>query len=168
MDSGDEVQEIHGIDVGSLAQIRGRIDARRLDVALDLLGHRGQPVHVQNLPADFLLVFRDVDVRIDLLGPEVVHDLHGPLAEDVALEDVGERRLRVHREHQHLLALARDIRIAGYYWSPEFLAAELPSIGLDRRSRISMRRRSLPSPPPPSVILSRVSISCAPESGRML
>ena len=33
VDSGDEVQEIHGIDVESLAQIRGRIDARRLDVA---------------------------------------------------------------------------------------------------------------------------------------
>jgi hypothetical protein len=108
VDSGDEVQEIHGIDVESLAQIRGRIDARRLDVALDLLGHRGQPVHVQNLPADFLLVFRDVDVRIDLLGPEVVHDLHGPLSEDVTLGDVGERRLAVHGEHEYLLALARE------------------------------------------------------------
>ena len=102
MTEGDEIVDVvvvvalhDDVDDGveHCALFHRRLGARRLDVALDLLGHGGQPVHVQDLLADLLLVLPDVAVRVDLLGPEVVHDLHGPLAEDVALEDVGERRL---------------------------------------------------------------------------
>jgi hypothetical protein len=57
------------------ALLHRRLRARRLDVVLDLLRHCWHPVHVQDFLPDFLLVFPNVAVRVDLLGPEVFHDL---------------------------------------------------------------------------------------------
>ena len=52
-------------------------------------------------------------VRVDLLGPEVVHDLDGSLAEEVLLEDVGQRRLGVHGKDQDLVALLGQVVAGG-------------------------------------------------------
>jgi len=85
--------------------LHGGLGGGRLDVGLDLFGQLLKAVHLPDLAADFVLVGLDAPVRVDLLGPEVVHDLHGPLAEDVLLEDVGQRRLGVHGKDQHPVAL---------------------------------------------------------------
>src|SRR5665811_151576 len=37
VDRGDEVQEIHGVDVQGFAQVRGRIDARQIDFRSDIV-----------------------------------------------------------------------------------------------------------------------------------
>jgi len=47
-------------------------------------------------------------VGVNLLGVEVLHDLHRALAEDVLLEDVAQRSLRVHGEQQHFMAVLRQ------------------------------------------------------------
>jgi hypothetical protein len=57
--------------------------------------------------ADFVLIGFDVLVGIDLLRPQILHDLHGALAEDILLEDIGETGLWIHRKDQHFLALLR-------------------------------------------------------------
>ena len=57
----------------------------------------------QDFLADLFLVLPDVLVGVNLLGEQVGHDLHRPLAKDVALEDVGERGLGVYGEDQHLV-----------------------------------------------------------------
>ena len=44
-------------------------------------------------------------VRVDLLGPQIVHDLDRAFAEDVLLEDVRQACLGIHREDEDLLAL---------------------------------------------------------------
>jgi hypothetical protein len=80
---------------------------------LDLLRHLRDPVHVGDLLPDLVLVVLDVAVGVDLLGVEVVHHLHRALAEDVFLEDVAQRRLRVHRKHQHLVSLLRQPECGG-------------------------------------------------------
>jgi hypothetical protein len=79
-----------------------------LDVVLDLVGDLVQAVHVEDLSPDLVLIVSDVLVGVDLLRPQVVDDLHGALAEDVALEDVGQTRLRVHRENEDIVALLRE------------------------------------------------------------
>ena len=66
------------------------------DIVVNLFGDLVEAVHVENLLPDLRLVVPDPLVGVHLLGPEVLHDRHGPLAEDVPLEDVGEARLRVH------------------------------------------------------------------------
>jgi hypothetical protein len=85
------------------ALLHRRLGAGGLDVVLDLVGHLVQRVHVEDLLADLVLVVLDAAVGVDLLRPQVVDDLDRPLAEDVPLEDVGEARLGVHGEHQHLV-----------------------------------------------------------------
>src|SRR5213076_3030092 len=74
-------------------------------VVVDLLRHLLEPVHVEDLLPDLLLVILDPPVGVDLLRPEVLHDRHRPLAEDVPLEDVRETRLWIDREQQDALAL---------------------------------------------------------------
>ena len=44
-------------------------------------------------------------VGVDLLGPQVVHDLDRALPEDVALKDVRQAGLRIHGENQDAMAL---------------------------------------------------------------
>ncbi len=96
----------HRVEDGAL--LHRRFGARRLDVVLDLLGDRVEAVHVEDLLADLVLVGLDVRVSIDLLGPEVFHDLDRPFAEDILLEDVREAGLRINREDQDALALASE------------------------------------------------------------
>src|SRR2546427_2172483 len=78
------------------------------DVVVDLLRHLLEPVHVEDLLPDLLLVVLDPPVGVDLLRPEVLHDRHGSLAEDVPLEDIRETRLRIDREQQDAFALLRE------------------------------------------------------------
>ena len=70
-------------------------------------------VHVEDLLADLLLVGPDALVGVHLLGEEVGHDLDRALAEDVALEDVAQRGLGVHREDQHPVALLGQVVAGG-------------------------------------------------------
>jgi hypothetical protein len=93
----------HGVEDGAL--LHGRFSRGGLDVMLDLLWHFIQAVHVQDLVANFVLVFLDVVVGVNLLGEEIGHDLHRPLAEDVTLKDVGQRGLRVYGEDEDLVPL---------------------------------------------------------------
>jgi hypothetical protein len=58
------------------------------------------------------LIGLDALIGVDLLGPEIVHDLDRPLAEDVLFKDVGQRRLGVHRKDQDPVALFGQI-VAG-------------------------------------------------------
>src|SRR5207249_711918 len=62
-------------------------------------------VHLPDLGPHLVLVFADVAVRVDLLGPQVVHDLDRALPEYVELEDVRQARLWIDAEDQHPLAL---------------------------------------------------------------
>ncbi len=93
----------HGVEDGAL--LHRRLGGGRLDVVLDLRGHLIQAIHVQDLAPDLLLILLDPAISVDLLGPEVGHDLHRALAEDVPLEDVREAGLGVDGEDQHLIAL---------------------------------------------------------------
>ena len=88
--------------------LHGGLGRGRLDVLLDLVRHLLHPVHVQDLLTDLALVLMDVAVSVDLLGVEVVDDLHRPLAEDVLLENVAQRGLRIHGEDQHLVPVLRQ------------------------------------------------------------
>ena len=97
MAEGDEVIDVVVV-VALVDDVDDRVEDRRLlyrrlcrgcrDVVLDLGRDLGEPVHVADLLADLVLVFLDVPVGVDLLGPQVVGDLHRALAEDVLLEDV--------------------------------------------------------------------------------
>src|SRR5262249_46186628 len=94
--------------VEDCALLHGGLRGGRGDVVVDLLRHPLEAVHVEDLLADLLLVVFDAPVGVDFLRPEVVHDRHGALAEDVLLEDVRQARLRIDREQQDALALARE------------------------------------------------------------
>jgi len=82
------------------ALLHGWLGSGGLDIILDLFRHLLQAVHVQDLLPDFILVFLDSLVSIDLLGVEVGHDLDRPLAKDVSLKDVREGGLGVHGKDQ--------------------------------------------------------------------
>src|SRR6266508_4922223 len=87
----------------ALSSMAGSAEAAA--VVLDLIGHPVDLVYLEDLAPDLVLVLLDVRVGVDLLGPQVGRDLNRPLAEDVALEDVGQAGLGVDREHQHPVAL---------------------------------------------------------------
>src|SRR5581483_2883316 len=94
----------HRIEDGTL--LHRWLGRRRLDVLLDLLRNLLEAVHIQDLLPDLVLVGLDAAVGIDLLSPEVFGYLDRPLAEKILLEDVGEARLRIDREDEHLVPLA--------------------------------------------------------------
>src|SRR5438105_6789449 len=86
----------------------GRFGAGRLDVVFDFLRHLREAIQVEDLLANLVLICLDVTIRVDLLGPKVVHNLDGPFAEDILLKDIRQTRLRIDRKYEYLLALLRE------------------------------------------------------------
>src|SRR5207302_5386364 len=69
------------------------------------LRHFREAIQVEDLLANLVLICLDVAIRVDLLGPKVVHNLDGPFAEDILLKDIRQTRLRINGEYEYLLAL---------------------------------------------------------------
>ncbi len=90
------------------ALLHRRFRGSSLDVVFDLFRYLIHAIHVADLLPYLLLILPDVPVRVNLLGEQVGYNLHRTLPEDVLLEDVCERSLRIHGEDQHPVSLLRQ------------------------------------------------------------
>ena len=101
---------------GPLHALPGRVPGalQGLDKARTVERHGADQVKVWRRSYDIPPPALDLGVaarlRVDLLGPEVLDDRHGPLAENIFLKDIRQARLRIDGKEQHPLALeVRDL-----------------------------------------------------------